>query len=40
MARRVSAKVKFTAASATKSVTLRFVYQRCAKAARSPQFTG
>jgi len=39
-ARRVSAKIKFKAATAMKPVTLRFVYQSCAKAARSPQFTG
>ncbi len=37
---KVSAKVSFTAASATKARTLRLVYQRCPKSAVLPQFTG
>jgi uncharacterized repeat protein (TIGR01451 family) len=37
---RVTARVSFTAASATKARTLRYVYLRCARQAVLPQFTG
>jgi Ice-binding-like len=37
---RITAKVRFTADSATKARTLRLVYQRCSTTAGRPRFTG
>jgi hypothetical protein len=37
---RITARVRFTAASGAKARTLRLVYQRCSRAAVRPRFTG
>jgi hypothetical protein len=39
-ARRVTAKIHFKAATGAKAVKLHLVYQRCSRAATSPQFAG
>jgi hypothetical protein len=36
----VLARTTFSAASGTRARTLRVVFQRCARAASAPQFTG